>query len=449
MALAGRRGTIVKEGESTVVVNTAPKTNLDGVTDYAPKVVERPERTAVVDTGYIDYSRLANSIEGAPYRGVYYAQVFGQDDALRPQALDADPVSQQYNCYRDMVIRLTTPFTPSVQDADTKEFRQTAEANMYYTLPPNYGDMFVADVGNGNTGIITITNTEKLSYTKFSAYRVELQLLAINDMERLRDLESKVIRTLFYDESLLDYYNTPFLDADTKTKYETTGRIADDLREYYLNMFWDDITKTFRIPTPDDTMRIFDPLLVDYCRYTGLEDIARPATTWAAGALDLTVVQTLWWLLKAERADKLPYVTRDVKLINKEAFRVHYRLRNIGYSRFTHILYPFERRPFVNPDEQQLTGLSFEWPPVSASTEFPIPDKHCYVFSAAFYDADLSKMSKLEQLVYQMLAEAPVNANDVLLVAAGVRSRTFIEQTYYIPIILTLLQYVRRKPIWL
>lgn len=448
MAIAGQRAKIVKQGEQIVSVNTKPEANLEGITTYSPKVVERPERTAVVDTGYVDYSRLANSIEGSPYRGVYYSQVVGTDDQLRPQALDADRVSQQYNCYRDMIVRLITPFNPSTQDQESKEFRYVAEANMYYTMPPNKGDMFVADIGNGNTGIITVTETEKLSYTKFSAYRVQLQIVAMNDMDRLRDLEAKSIRTLYYDESLLDYYNTPFLDADTKTKYDTVGVVHGDLREYYLNMFWDDISKTFRIPT-DKTMRVFDPLLADYCRYTGLEDIARPATNWAIGALDLSVVQTLWWLLKSESADKIKYVTRDVKLINKEAFRVHYRLRNIGYSRFTHVLYPFEKRPFKNDDEERLTPVEWKWKTAAPVAEFPEPVKDSYVFSHAFYDEDRTKMSKLEYLTYQMVAGDPVPVGDVLMIAKAVRDRSFIEQVYFIPIILTLLQHVRRKPIWL
>lgn len=448
MGLAGRRGQIVKEGESIVSVNTKPKANLEGITDFKPQVVERPERTAVVDSSYLDYSRLANSIEGSPYRGVYYSQVAGTDDVLRPHAMDASGVNQQYNCYRDMILRLTTPFNPSTQDVESKEFRQVAEANMYYTMPPNKGDMFVADVGNGNTGIITVTTTEKLSYTKFSAYRVELQLVAINDIEKLRDLESKVIRTMYYDETLLDYYNTPFLDEDTKTKYDRVGVVHDDLREYYMNMFWDDISKTYRIPT-DDTMRLFDPLLVDYCRYTGLEDVARPATTWATGALDLSVVQTIWWLLKSESADKIRYLTNKVKMVNKEAFRVHYRLRNIGYSRFTHVMYPFDKRPFVNKDEARLVPQNFKWPETPVSTVFPVPDVDSYVFSKAFYAEDRQRMSKLEYCVHQMVAGDPVQVGDVLLIVEQVRDRSFVEQIYYIPIILTLLQHVRRKPIWL
>lgn len=448
MALASRRGEVVKEGEHIVSVNTTPKANLEGITDFEPKVVVRPERTAVVDTGYLDYSRLANSIEGSPYRGVYYSQVVGADDQLRAQALDADSVSQQYNCYRDMILRLITPFSPSTQDANSKEFRYVAEANMYYTMPPNKGDMFVADVGNANTGVITVTDTEKLSYTKFSAYRVTLQIVAINDMDRLRDLEKKTIRTMYYDESLLDYYNTPFLDADTKTKYDTLGTVHGDMKEYYLNMFWDDNTKTFRLPSAEETM-VFDPLLVDYCRYSGLEDIARPATTWAVGALDLTVVQTLWWLLKAETVDKIQYITRDVRMINTEAFKVHYRMRNITYTRFTHVFYPFENRPFKNADEQILNPESFPWPTVAPTELFPVLTKDSYVFSAAFYDQDLGKMSTLERLAYKMVAGDPLSVDDIVKVASAVRSRSFIEQVYFIPIILTLIQQARRKPIWL
>ena len=448
MAIGRTPARIVREGESIVSVNTVPNPNLEGITEYKPKAVERPERTAVVDTAYLDHSRLATHIGGSILNCVYYSQVVGRDDALRPQALDASNVHQQYHCYRDMVLRLTTPFNPSVQDIETKEFRLAGEADMYYMLPPNVGDMFVCDAGSGNTAIVTVTRTEKLSYMKHSAYRVEFQLVAINDVARLEDLEKKTIRVYYYDESLLAYFNSPFLTEDAKQRYDLCGRVYEDLREYYINMYWDPQMRSYRVPGAN-TMIVFDPMLTEYCRYIGLEDIARPATNYNIGSLDLSKVQTLWWLIKGENLDALKYVTSDVKLYTTRSFRVHYGIKNISYSRFTHTFYPIERRPFTPYEEPRISPSSFIYPTVEASEQFPVIGNTSYVFSEAFYKQDADKLTVLEQLVTTMVDNKAVDVSQVLDIAKAVRERGFLDQFYFIPMILTLLGYAKRRPIWL
>lgn len=448
MAIGRTPARIVREGGNIVSVNTVPAPNLEGITDYKAKAVERPERTAVVDTAYLDHSRLATHIGGSILNCVYYSQVIGKDDALRPQALDASNVHQQYHCYRDMVLRLTTPFNPSVQDLETKEFRLAGEADMYYMLPPNVGDMFVCDAGSGNTAIIAVTRSEKLSYMKHSAYRIEFQLVAINDMARLDDLEKKTIRVYYYDESLLAYFNSPFLSEDAKQRYDLCGRVYGDLKEYYINMFWDPQMRAYRVPGPD-SMIVFDPLLSDYCRFIGLEDINRPATTYNIGTLDMTTVQTLWWLLKEESLEALKHVTPEVRLYSTRNFRVHYGIKNISYSRFTHTFYPIERRPFTPREEPRLSPSSFIYPAVEASTEFPTIGKTSYVMSEAFYSQDASKYTTLERLVIDMLDNKAVDVATVLTLAKTIRNRGFLDQYYMIPIVLTLLGYAKRRPIWL
>lgn len=448
MAIGKTPARIVREGGNIVSVNTVPDPNLTGITDYKPKAVERPERTAVVDTAYLDHSRLATHIAGSILNCVYYSQLIGRDDALRAQALDADRAHQQYHCYRDMVIRLTTPFNPSTQDVETKEFRLAGEGDMYYMLPPNAGDMFVCDAGGGNTAIITVTSSEKLSYMKHSAYRIEFKLIAINDMDRLRDLENKTVRTYYYDESLLAYFNSPFLTEDAKQRYDLCGRVYDDLREYYINMFWNPPMRAYRVPGLN-TMVVFDPLLSDYCRYIGLEDNNRPATNYNIGTLDMSTVQTLWWLLKGESLEALRHVTSDVRLYTTRSFRVHYGIKNISYSRFTHTFYPIEKRPFAPREEATLSPSSFIYPEVTASSQFPTIGKDSYVFSKAFYELDQTRITVLEKLVIDMLDGKALSVATVLDIANSVRERDFLEQFYFIPIILTLLEYAKRRPIWL
>lgn len=448
MAIAGRKSTIVKEGDSIISVNTAPKKNLEGITDFNPTIVQRPERTSVVDSTYLDHSRLVQHMAGAATRCSYYNSVVGADDTLRPQDLNADPVNQQYHCYRDMIIRITSPINVSSQDIQSREFDVRGSGDMYYVLPPNMYDMFVMDVGGASTGIFTITQIEKLSYLKFSAYHIEFKLVAIDDMQRLEDLERKIVRTMYYDESLLDYFNTPFLDEDTKKKYEDLGERYAYLHNYYVDSYWNRAYQSYRIPT-DISQLAFDPLHANYMRWIGLEEQLRPATTWDIGSTDLTRVRSIWWLLKDKDISSLPLVTNDVKSIYTRYFKVHYGFRNIAYSGYDITMYPYEDKPFQDKDEARASPVPLVYPKQTQNELWPMIENGTYVFSKAFYSADLASMTTLERITYKMLKGDPIPVDDLIKVSAAITNAEHIRQFYFIPIILTLLAMARRKPIWL
>ncbi|MGL5648914.1 MAG: hypothetical protein ACRDDY_13785 [Clostridium sp.] len=447
--MIGRReAKVVKQGDTIVSVNTGERKNLEGTTEFKPTVVLRPERTAVVDSTYLDHSRLAPHLSGAPMKAVYYSSVVGKDDTLRPLDLKANPVNQQYHCYRDMILRVTSPLNPSSQDTDSKEFNLVGSADMYYVMPPNKYDMFVADAGGASTGIFTITDVEKLSHLKFSAYRVDYKLVGIDNMEMLQNLEAKSIRTMYYDESLFDYFNTPFLDEDTKKKYETLGEILDDLHRDYLDTFWDQARFSFRMPTADGST-VFDPLISDYIRYIGLEDVQRPATTWGVGALDLTRCKTLWWLLKQEGYESLRYVTRDVRPYPVKQFNVHARMRNITYSPYAVVMYPIVKGPYENTDTNRLYPTTVDYGSQEESEDFPVIGRSTYVLSEAFYSGDVEKMCTIERLLASMLKSDPVNVNKLIDLAKAIPTMEYIRRFYLTPILITIISSTRRKPIWL
>lgn len=446
--MIGKRGVVVKEGDRIVSVNTGEKKNLEGITDFKPSVVLKPERTAVVDSTYLDHSRLAPHISGAPMKTVYYSSVLGKDDVMRPLDLKADAVNQQYNCYRDMILRVTSPLNPSSQDTDSKEFNLVGSADMYYVLPPNKYDMFVTDAGGASTGIFTITEVEKLSHQKFSAYRVEYKLIAIDNIEMLDDLERKSIRTLYYDESLLDYFNTPFLDEETKKKYDTLGTVHHKLSADYMDTFWDQGKHSYRVPTYDGS-ELFDPLLSDYIRYIGLEDVRRPATTWEVGTVDLTLCKTLWWLLKHEGYESLDSIIKTVKTYPVRQFNIHSRLRNIAYSPYAVVIYPDFDTPFHNADKDRLYPTSVSYHNQADSTHFPKITRDSYVFTKAFYEADIANCTVIERLVIAMLKNDPINVDELLNLAKLLPKLEYIRRFYFTPILLTLIIATRRKPIWL
>ena len=448
MALATRPGKIVKEGEAIVSVNTVPKANLTGTTEYTPKIVDRPERTAVVDTGYIDPSKFVTHIAGGVMSGVYYRQVLGADDTLRAQAVDAIAPQQQYHCYRDYVMRVTTPIQPSVQNTDSREFPITFEADMYHMVRPNEGDMWVTDIGGGNTGIFTVTSTELLSYLKQAITRVELKIVAYNDIERLEDLEHKSIRTYYYDETLLDYFGSPFLSEDAKAKYEICNSTYTNLKHHYLDTYWDPRLLSYRVPT-DPSTTLYDPMLADYCRYIGLTDVGRAATEYSVGALDLSTVKSLWWLLKDQAINALPQVSSKVKTVDVRSFRVHYRMRNIAYTLFDTVVYPIVNRPFADYDESIMREVGFVTGPQVQNTFYPVITSNSYVLSQAFYNQDAANMTLLETLTTAMLNKQAIRADVLLSLAHTVTTLSYIQQFYFIPVLLTLLDYVRRRPLWL
>lgn len=222
------------------------------VPDRAPEKYQGVE----VETKYTDTRPLSLYIEGQQWFVDYYKQVLNDHDEGNPLSTGTPGALQQYRKIKNVEFKLTSPLSGSFE-AGPNEWTMTGTANLYPSLVPNKGDMFVADIGDGHSGIFTVEQVSEKSIYKDTAYEIEFFLaFEYNQEGHGRDLEAKVIETLYFEKDRLLYGENPmvvekkhFSDIDLR-KWENL------LFETLYQEFIDNQEMTWRVPI--EGVRLYD-----------------------------------------------------------------------------------------------------------------------------------------------------------------------------------------------
>ena len=434
---------------------TTPRPNVEGIVEKLPVISDRPDRTTVTDSEYVPTSHILAHIEGSNWRTkAYFRQILGLNEEARPQQLGTSSVHQQYERIEGMILKVVTPLSQS-QDEETKEFQVTGDGGVYYGLVPNVGDMFIADLGDGREGLLTITRTQRMTFSKAACYETGWELVCFNSEEREKDLEAKTVRRLVFDISQIEMLDTPFLTEEQAITYQSLDDYSQLLRRTMRERHWTARVQNYAVPELGSLT--YDGYHLDYLRFIDLSDDTHPIGIFQNGRLKYEDVLSLWSLLKEQSDNMLPYVCRKFGLVETYMFRNASVFRGIGYTQFNITVYPQEN--FMEEDDSIpkfppcKKFISNKQPP--AIPEYggkplyaPVDADEYYVFTKAFYECDKASMSVLESLTMDMLSDNPVNGTDVQAICNEVPNMRRIDQYYLIPIILTLIKYCKRGYTW-
>lgn len=432
----------------------------DGVVENVPVVTKVQERRSVVDSEYTPVTHLILHSSGDMWTVDYYRQLIGLDDQLRPLSFDVAAAEQSYELIKGFQLRVDEPLTPD-QDQESKEFTVTGSGAITHGIVPNTGDMFVADIGNGKAGLLTITGSDKANYTKDAAYLVRWTLVSeMDDVKWANELENKVSKTLHYVNELAELYDTPFMTESAFNTYVSLAKQDDRLIEYFKELFWSKEVHSIRMAEQDE--KIYDGFHAAFCRDLGLSDVRRPIKTYGLGKLDEEDISTVWDLFEDMDTFRYPMLHRDFVLNMSKSMPGVHVMRTIAWSPFTWALVPegvvedidgemeFSDgllTPEVRANDKGLTKL-----PETLRKRFNLSDKPLYdlvtfkpyVLSAAFYDGNREEMNILEQMLHRSLSGEVVPPEVVDVLAREIYTEPRLSIYYYTPLILVLIHYCKR-----
>ena len=443
-------------GTPFAAVADNPQTNPDGVVVPKQVVVDAPELTAVVDSVYNPINSLLRHIEGANWPVTYYRQILSKNDQAKPLQLGTTAVHQQYEKIIDYNIKVNSALSQS-QDQESKEFEVTGDGTLYYGIVPNYGDMFLADVGDGRLGIFTVTDAQRLTYSKAACYNATWKLVttAVDAANAyLSDLESKVVRTLVFDSELLEMADTPFVTQSEHIARKRIEVYEDTICRLINERFWSkDVQSTI---VPNQVGKMHDAWHAEFCRATGISDVLHPIRVYQNGNLVHEDIITIWNLIEEMSLAMMPYVTRKLGYISAREFYEQPSMRGIYWSQYDRTVYPVGKSLEINNTTKTFGSM----PTIKASGDTSAfagqvpgqlkllyPDMNTlttYVFSEAFYDNDRENMTWIEYLTHRMLDQEPVNSSEVLLLCESLSKLRPLEQFYYAPIVFVLIKYTKR-----
>ena len=356
-----------------------------------PAVTNPAATTPVYASRDVPGPKLITDIEGEPWVCDYYGQLLSDGEA--PRILDAglDPTVQQYKHIAQMRISVTGDLTSST-DASTGITIVTGEANIYpNTIIPNVGDMFVGRIDLGMSAIFTVTEIERVSFFKLSAYRITYRLFSDYEPIVIEDLTNKTVSDRFFDNKRLITGQNPIVIYDVVNREEIYNSTISRFMSRLYNTFYDDVTKTFvYIDGPVENTLVYDPFAVHFFN-TVLGRVCR-------GTLPMPIAY--------EYGDSKPINTRPTlwrMILKCEPHGMEYI-----YPRYFKREYPSSIGKSGKYYSAAFLDVNYVLIPPKWDTSDLDLSIDAYVLSHSFYTQDTVNMSTLEKAVTSIIKGEPV-----------------------------------------
>lgn len=428
-------------------------------------VVAPPKYNGItVNTKYVPATALLTHVEGSSWTVDYYSQVLNTNSALNGQNQTQNPIYQQYKLITGMELKVTSPLTTS-QDANSKAMISTGTANVYPFIIPNEGDMFLADIGDGNEGIFKITLSERKSIYKDTIHTIEYQLIDYTNLERIGDLNLKVIDTLVFVKDYLKFGQNPLLQP---SDFDLMNQLQDYYFELLSRYFRTFTSKEFRtLLLPGQAWPVYDHFLTKaLLSFFTTYDVPELRTIKILNLDDDDVMDstTIWDMVIEKNRNLHKYCIRQNYMVSAKLFTQNPMMEGIYHSGIQYVIYPVD--PVLEVDSEygykfktqsvetltesssQITNLSdllfdtnYEGVTLPATSVIKtVMTDNYYVLSKAFYDRDETKQSELELCLSNYLDSKVIDKKALLSLCSVAHAWNGLERFYYVPILLMILK---------
>lgn len=435
-----------------------------------------------VDTEYVPSSAILVWGQGSTWNVDYYSQILGRSVEPKPLDLHLSPIEQQYRLLRKIPLKVTDALTWSVQDPQTNVRVGTGGGYTYPFLTANVGDMFVANIGDGQVGLFTITSSTPATILRDSVYKVEWICIGLAEALQMENLASKVQQTLYFSMRSLQGGCGPFVTTEQKAKIESYETILAELIQRYLTDFLS--LDHFTLMVPDQNRQTYDHWVVRaLLMMVGPEHDSRMRKVREQNVMgDSVMKQPTFWdaLLRADPV-RLYGGTERVHRVSTREFRGSPLLQALGFTGIPFVAYPIEpptdvdsqysgrdvyvpcglpfqegrpRRPLPGEYKSQAERNLPFFQTIPDDVEdiepwrrpadiHPVVKDNYYVLSEAFY-LEQPGQSKLELLVRQFLNRETLHPEQFDAVLASIYDWDNLERYYYYPIVIALLKTMLR-----
>lgn len=435
-----------------------------------PKVEPDKYQSIIHDDKKTPIPSLLAYISGAPWVVRYYGQVLSKHNDLREIDPTQPNVYQQYQKTHNLELRVESAIT-SGYDTEQAITTVTGSALLYPFLVPNISDYFVADTADSRPTLFRLTNVERRTISRNSAFSIEYEVVGYIDDQAsaanlYSNLEDKVIREYYFHKDRLVEGLQPMLRAEETQQIGSLRDMYTDIVTYYFKTFFNRKYMTLVLPGQD--YAIYDTFLVNYImkiiESTDAPEVRLMKTITTDN--DPFIKQPQFWSIMYDRDYKgLTYCNKKMQLVTKYVFSLNSFVHGLAFSNIDYIVYPDEYDASAvvqHTPNAKVTALEeimatentlgnvadiLSQQYVDVNTTYPIIksvlDDGFYVLSGKFYNNELGQ-SLLEALTNDYLKMQTIDLAKLIELCSRYRSWGKLEQFYYGPILLTLIKEANR-----
>lgn len=395
-----------------------------------PREVPKAYQDNVINTKEVDHSSLLTYVSGSSWTVNYYGQILGQDQVGSTQDEGQSEVYQQYKEIKNLEFKVQSPLSQD-QDPETNKFTVNGTSNIYPSIKPNPGDMFVADVGDGRSAIFTVTSTRRLTIYREAGYEIEYKLVDYSTEDKMNDILSKVIESVYFNKEALRQGSGAFETKEEVIERESVRELLERLTGAYTRRFWDGEFNTLVYSTSEDK-RIYDHFLL---RFITKLDIPwqKVPTMLNVNGIEFFDSPTIWdTLLEGSRwfVDQIEYMEE----IPPKRLSQSPAMGGIAWSTLELV-----RRPVVG----KLPVEPVPAEPVDINYHPSTLDEH-YCLSSWYYNEQTDGMSKLERYLMMWFEGKALDTTEIIDLAKEAHEWDDLSQFYQTPIIMALLLALER-----
>lgn len=433
---------------ASIITQRPPAKEREKLTN--PEINTKYHKDVVVDSRYENLANLITHVEGANWKVTYYQQVLDESTGLAGQNIGKDEIYQQYIKIEGFVLKVDTALTWS-QNQERKSGSVSGSATVFPPFIPNAGDMFVADVGDGEPAIFQINESEKLSWFKQAAYKVEYTVVDYARGIRIVDLDNKVIDTRYFEMDYLEHGQNPILLKNEEKLYKTILHYQPIILENYFKKYYSTRYRCMVLPRSD--MFIYDHFLTRcISRWFNSDHYHKLSELNVLPHEHLRVLKAESVFDMLEDGDY--YASRDiftkVGMVSPKTLSSEAEIPQLSYVGLDQVIVPIDHRYSIDLNDRDGTrNLNKSPSPIPNflyDQEFQhefngtslLPDinlANSYIFSESFYQFNTSGMSQIELQVYRHLEGNNITADVMFELLKTYMRWSTLQQFYLTPIL--------------
>lgn len=413
--------------------------------NYAPEISDTAYKHSIVNAKRQPLGALLTHIEGSSWTVDYYSQVLGADEEPTPYDHQQSGAYQQYLYIKKYELKLQSELNTIVDPTD-QTVAVTGSAVMYPYMKPNYGDAFIADMGDGNAGLFTVTEIEKKSFFKQACYEIQFVLSKYLDQAIEDDINTKVVKQTEFVKDFMTYGQNPIIATNEKLKYNKLTNLLEDTLNDWLGEFYSNEFRTILVP--NGSTPTYDPFITRMI--TNIFDKHKYPLIKKIDLLNiddnnLNYYTDIWTVLIKRELYMLRTCFDEYYLVNSKQLNGNPFLQTAYYAGIQMLVIP---KPEGNLADERIgisgivTGgmlIGADVPAVGYTMPSMVNNNN-YVFSQDFFhDKSSTSMTDIEYMVRDYLNERALNWNKLITAIDSRHTWTRIQRFYAVPVLLILL----------
>lgn len=418
-----------------------------------PSMQNKSFKGVVVDDKVTPLMSMAAYLDGSPWQADVLKQVVGEHNELRQLDGGQAAALQSFELVRNFELRVTTPLSSSF-NADHGTTTVQGSAIVLPFIVVNVNDMFVAEAGDGRRALFRVTRADRKTFNRDTATDIDYILVKYWDEKDTMciDLMRRVVREYVFVKDRLVSGTQPLLLAEDLNNIIELNAFVKTIIDYNFSNFFTRRCMDLFVPETKFICRdpghayawsrLIDPTdhpnVVKCLPIRGIGDMDDPVNN----VWKMLLQRSEWMLRSLNRY----YVPRAVTRWPSDA-----RIQTARYNGSDAIMMP-ATSPTDPGDHVFSAGTTdfgtqcdytASYNTGTAVVQLVKPFLNAdftYLFSAAFYDQDRTKMTLLERLVSDYMSKKPLDVKQLNAVAKDFFNWNLIERFYYSPVLILLIR---------